>query len=966
MEQVKISYQLGPIGEKPRRIGDKDQTPKELDFWLACKNVSNNRPVYVEAGEFAEKVCKGQSWYCGTFNPTANGQITNASIASAQAISLDIDNDREGIPVLTVEAAKQRLKELELCETVIYPSFSNGKIDDKGNIKQKYRIVFFLNNPISRDNIRKWYVLADMLYTLFPEADPASLTISQLWLGTNQPPFSVVEGSRLNEQALYDAYIKVVWDSVDDTNRSKKWVEKAAQWGVNLNENGLPYLLMEEDNKTVSPRWIDDKIAVEHMGRTPTGRVSKSKTIKGKNPERVSEGRTVELTKIANWVDRARRISFVFFAGFENGKRIMRRYQRHFLISNLAAINGGQKYYYDVLEKNIDLYEHDMEYYRDEADRFLKRYTGIMRWTDTIKGEMYDTAMEYNSLYEAIVKSDRPSIYEKRGKISVEEANMELRTLLGKVLNDRSKGIYGINADTGSGKTKAYIDYIVENRDKIGRVLICVPTHNLKREIADRFEKSGIRVCELEKRPDVGDDCEEKADYWKSLRVGFNSKAQSIWNKYFDKVKAKGFKHPKYREYILYDGSVQLVKGSQVVITTHDLSLYTELEGDFDIVIYDEDICHRMVEIKETTIDDVRDFIKGFPAQVRFRDMLNRLEQSNADRRNLHNPKTNYETFMTTEKANWDIDLSTMEMKNYRGGIPNTDVFSFLHAKSYTMDYNGRIMYSYVRSIGYNDATVLVLSATLSPLIFGKLTVGRYSRFFQIEHIRNKGTIIQDISRTYSKSHLEDNHERIIEELNTNYPDWKDRYLITFKDWIKFFKGQGAKFYNHNDNDKTPMTFGNTEGIDALKGEKILILGKFGFPEHIYLLWATALNIPIMENGDHQYTQYINHNGYSFRLFTYEQEELRRIQLYLIESELEQATGRGRAVWYENADVLVLCDIPLNSADKMVYRGNDIREGIEEIPTETYSREIEVNVYGNDPIRGIRPKVKAPTVRDTN
>ena len=119
------------------------------------------------------------------------------------------------------------------------------------------------------------------------------------------------------------------------------------------------------------------------------------------------------------------------------------------------------------------------------------------------------------------------------------------------------------------------------------------------------------------------------------------------------------------------------------------------------------------------------------------------------------------------------------------------------------------------------------------------------------------------------------------------------------------------------------MTFGNTEGIDALRGQKILVLGKFSFPEHIYLLWATALNIPIIEGGDTKrpYSQPIHHNGFSFRLFTYQQEELRLIHLYLIESDLEQATGRGRAVWYESADVVVLCDIPLQNADKVIYRG---------------------------------------------
>ena len=939
MNKATISFQLKPIESKK---------PKNDPWYFKCKNIEHNRIVSVEADTFAEAVCAGQSWYCGTFSgPT----ITNEGIEGAQAIALDIDNDNPAYPLLTPTEALTRLYNIGITPTMVYPSFSHTEE------KPKFRIVFFLNAAIGRENIRKWYVLADMLYCFFPEADAASLTISQLWLGTNKQTYCVNVGARLNEQALYNAYIERLWDTTDSTNRSRLWKGIAAKWGVSLTEKGLPFLAFDEDGIAVSPQWLTEDVSAEHMKRDGRG-ITRPTAAKGKLPERAKGITTVKQEQISNWQERARRISFVFFAGFENGKRIMRREQRQFLLSNLAAIEGGKKYYFEILEKHIDKYEHDMEYYKDEAAKWLSTYTGIMRWTDTIKNNMADAAMEYGSLFEAIKKEEKPYMYEKMGKITVDEANDELKRLLDKILNGRTKGVFGINADTGVGKTQAYIDFIAENKEAIGRTLICVPTHTLKKEIAGRFEKMGIRVCQLEKRPEIGDDCEDKADYWKAIKAGYNSKAQAIWNKYFDKVKKQGFNHPKFQEYLNYNYSVNSVVGSKVVITTHDLSLYTELNGDFDIVIYDEDVCKKMVDIKTTTVNDVKSFAMGFSSQLKFRDMLNKIEQSNGDRRSLQNSKNGYDAYMTIEKSNWNIDLTNAEIKSYSGEIPETDVFSFLHAKSYTIDYNGRIEYSYIRELGFHNSTVIVLSATLSPLIFSKLTIGRNSRFYQIEHIRNKGIIVQDMTRTYSKSHLTDNIDKIVEELNETYPDWKERYLITFKEWVAFFKEQGAKMYFHNNNGETPMTFGNTEGIDALKGEKILIMGKFSFPAHIYLLWASALNIPLIEGGDTQFTQSICHNGYTFRLFTYRQEELRRIQLYLIESELEQATGRGRAVREESADILVLCDIPLHNADEVLYQGNDIRDGIAETPVETLSREIDCSVFGDEPIEGMRPKGK--------
>ena len=56
------------------------------------------------------------------------------------------------------------------------------------------------------------------------------------------------------------------------------------------------------------------------------------------------------------------------------------------------------------------------------------------------------------------------------------------------------------------------------------------------------------------------------------------------------------------------------------------------------------------------------------------------------------------------------------------------------------------------------------------------------------------------------------------------------------------------------------------------------------------------------------------HNGYKFWFYTYDNELLRRIQLWMIESELEQSVGRARLL-REECTVHLFSDFPLRQAE---------------------------------------------------
>ena len=99
------------------------------------------------------------------------------------------------------------------------------------------------------------------------------------------------------------------------------------------------------------------------------------------------------------------------------------------------------------------------------------------------------------------------------------------------------------------------------------------------------------------------------------------------------------------------------------------------------------------------------------------------------------------------------------------------------------------------------------------------------------------------------------------------------------------------------------LYFGNTAGCDYLTGKDIDVIGTPHQPEWIYKLFAYSLGLDFDAEATLRPHIPVTHNGYNFRFTSYQDQVLRAIQFYLIESELEQAVGRAR---------LLRCDCTVN------------------------------------------------------
>jgi hypothetical protein len=110
------------------------------------------------------------------------------------------------------------------------------------------------------------------------------------------------------------------------------------------------------------------------------------------------------------------------------------------------------------------------------------------------------------------------------------------------------------------------------------------------------------------------------------------------------------------------------------------------------------------------------------------------------------------------------------------------------------------------------------------------------------------------------------------------------------------------------------LYYGNTEGCNYLAGENIDVIGTPYQAEFLYKLFPYTIGLDFDETAKIKPNIPVTHNGCKFRFTTYEDEVLRNIQFWMIESELEQAVGRARLL-RNDCTVNLFSNFPLRQAN---------------------------------------------------
>lgn len=115
------------------------------------------------------------------------------------------------------------------------------------------------------------------------------------------------------------------------------------------------------------------------------------------------------------------------------------------------------------------------------------------------------------------------------------------------------------------------------------------------------------------------------------------------------------------------------------------------------------------------------------------------------------------------------------------------------------------------------------------------------------------------------------------------------------------------------------LHFGNTEGSNALEGQDILVAGTPYHADFLYKLIAFTLGYDFDEDEE-VIPQTICRNGYRVWINTYQNKDLQKVHLWMMDSELDQAAGRARLLRHD-CTVHLFSRYPMKQAE--IIKGFD-------------------------------------------
>lgn len=462
-------------------------------------------------------------------------------------------------------------------------------------------------------------------------------------------------------------------------------------------------------------------------------------------------------------------------------------------------------------------------------------------------------------------------VLEPNKKIDLKEAEDLLKSSYRDVIKNGETGkIYLFKLPTAIGKTQ-----IITGT----RAIIAAPTNSLKNEIGERM---GVKYI---KTPDsvVFEDekINKKLEHYYS--IGLPKKSMRILNHMVNPVNSKMY---SANDVITANQYLQDLRYSMIsqdtILTTHKRALFTDF--NHDTIIFDEDPLNSILEIKELKISDL--------VALKLMTNLNGLDY-------LINHLTGSTPTQIIKTPSFAIDID--ELIDVISDLKvDSNIVDFLKSSYFIRDgLNPDIINYIVKRDLPKNKKVIIMSATLPVHIYQKL-FGDRVEVIDITNVNQQGSVIQYTNRSCSRNGLNNYVHKISEKVG-------DTPVLTFK-----------SFRHHFQNPVKEMYFGNCSGYDSLKGQDMAVVGTPHRNNIEYFLTASVLGIDYKSTDTTMSHQKIEYNGFRFKFNCFDNEELRNIQLSLIESDLIQAVGRARTL-RTSAQVDLYSNFPLKISDEFRY-----------------------------------------------
>ena len=558
---------------------------------------------------------------------------------------------------------------------------------------------------------------------------------------------------------------------------------------------------------------------------------------------------------------------------FVNGKDI--HYDREFLlVTSLVHIKGGKKLFKDNLQKSTGKWKHNL-------DRNISKYDPM--YCEKCKTPCpYYNSCKGKSLYDKASRKIR-KLESTEVFYEIDKCVSILKEMLEEAVDARNADIYIIKAQTALGKTEQYAEIVKNWTGK--KFIIAVPTIKLQREVAERIEAKGV-ACEITesiytKITQLGiPELEKKLN--RDFSQGFTRRGKKTIIEY----KKEHMDELSPRQLEIFDQILKKRKigysGARCIVTTHALFLMKELYKmqDYEIII-DEDLLMTLFHFTSSLpLTDVEKLLEKPFIGDGNRELLKKILK-------LDNEETLQVNFTSLSES--ALEKLYEQRNEFTGPAPK------LFDSTHVIMCKNKKEIVFIKKYDFRDCCKMtILSATANRALYEDYFLGKNINFREVYKAEYKGKVIQYAAHTLSRAFFNKNGRTdILEEIKEKYIG--DIPIITFKMLTP----------------DSGIHFGKTEGFNIYRGKDIAVIGT---PHNSPVLYKMVGAMLGYDTSGSLHRRRVERNGYGFLMMSYADEKMQNMQLFFIESELEQAVGRARLL-RENCTVYVFSNYPCQQAE---------------------------------------------------
>ena len=489
--------------------------------------------------------------------------------------------------------------------------------------------------------------------------------------------------------------------------------------------------------------------------------------------------------------------------------------------------------------------------------------------------------LEYHNILDLTsFKRGRVDILSQREMIDLVEAerllDIKFQWVMKQIQNDmlfNTRKMYVFKVSTGIGKTRLL--------ESVENSLLAFPTNRLKEEV---FLRMKVDCMMTPTYPTFSND-DLNSELSNLYECGLYGAASNlIVNVAKNNLDYEVTEDDRLlAEYYIEDNKkARRYEGS--VLTTHTRAIH-DPSFKHQTIIFDEDPLDGIIQIGQSSLDfskfDGTDWSSDAKTIEEYYRSL------------IHN------VFYDNQK----LSVSS-GFREYCASIKRGDIIRLIDAEVVYKDSDdkGSIKYYKKNKIPTNK-NIIIMSATVPTAVYKKM-FGEMVEIIDITNINQVGLVEQHTTRSFSSTSMDKYTAAVYKDVLDEIGSMP---VITHLKRRNIFKNNWSRFY-----------FGNCSGGDDLKGQDIAVIGTPNRPSFVYFFYAKAIGLDLKPSDYEMAYQIVEWNGFRFRFMTFYNEDLRDIQLSLVESELIQAAGRNRSL-REPATTKIFSNLPLNISQKFIY-----------------------------------------------